>query len=322
MESIIDRTKWFFHPVSVFIFSIVALALSLTLYIYWYVEATTGLRKVVLKYNLDPNQFLESQTWMVILVLSILVGIILLGIIIIFVYTLKTLQLYRLQKNFINNFTHELRTPVTSLKLYLETFLKHELSRGDQQRYLNFMIHDVERLSENINRILDLAKFESKDYEGKFVMSDLFQTIEEFYKDNLPLFRQCEVNIRNPLNRPLTYWINPFLFKMLLMNLFTNAIKYNTAETPRIDVTFGIHKHKLHIRFEDNGIGIETTETKNIFKKFYQVGKSEDMTAKGSGLGLFLVQSIARLHKGKVVAESAGLGKGSAFTLILPFRTA
>ncbi|MFH2218444.1 MAG: HAMP domain-containing sensor histidine kinase [Pseudomonadota bacterium] len=322
MENIIDRTKWFFHPVSVFIFSIVALALSLILYIYWYIEASAGLKAVVEKNNLDPSQFLESQTWVVILTLSILVGIILVGIIIIFVYTLKTLQLYRLQKNFINNFTHELKTPVTSLKLYLETFLKHELSRNDQRKYLNYMIHNVERLSENINRILDLAKFESKDYEGNFVMSDLFQTIEEFYTDNIHLFRDCEINIRNPLNRSFTYFINPFLFKMLLMNLLTNAIKYNDAKTPRIDITFALQKHKLHVRFEDNGIGIEMSETKNIFKKFYQVGKSDDMTAKGSGLGLYLVHSIARLHKGKVVAESKGLGKGSAFTLILPFRTA
>jgi two-component system phosphate regulon sensor histidine kinase PhoR len=300
----------------------VALALSLILYIYWYVEVSTGFRAVMEKNNLDPGQFLKSQTWMVILTLSILVGIILIGIIIIFVYTLKTLQLYRLQNNFINNFTHELKTPVTSLKLYLETFLKHELSRNDQHKYLNYMIHDVERLSENINRILDLAKFESKDYEGNFVMADIYKTIEGFYKENSHLFRDCEINVHNPLNRSFTYWTNPFLFKMLLMNLSTNAVKYNEAKTPRIDITFALQKHKLHIRFEDNGIGIETSEIKKIFKKFYQVGKSDNMTAKGSGLGLYLVHSIARLHKGKVVAESKGLGQGSAFTLILPFQTA
>ena len=125
------RSKWFFHPILILIFSIVALAMSLFLYIYWYMEVSAGLKKVILELNLDPDQVLESQTWVVIMVLSILVGIILMGIFIIFVYHHKTLQLYKIQRNFINNFTHELKTPVTSLKLYLETFEKHELSRED-----------------------------------------------------------------------------------------------------------------------------------------------------------------------------------------------
>jgi signal transduction histidine kinase len=77
----------------------------------------------------------------------------------------------------------------------------------------------------------------------------------------------------------------------------------------------------LHIRFEDNGIGIEKTEIKSIFKKFYQSGRADDMTAMGSGLGLYLVQNIARIHKGKVVAQSNGRGKGSVFTVILPFKS-
>ncbi|MGD9082645.1 MAG: sensor histidine kinase, partial [Desulfobacterales bacterium] len=119
MEQAITRTKWFFHPIFIFIFSIVALATSLILYIYWYMEVSAGLKEVAGKFNLDHGQLLESETWVVILILSILVGIILVGIFIIFVYNQKTIQLYRLQHNFINNFTHELKTPVTSLKLYL-----------------------------------------------------------------------------------------------------------------------------------------------------------------------------------------------------------
>ena len=162
----INRLKWFFHPVLIFIFSIVALALSLFLYIYWYIEASTGLRAVVRKYNLDPNQFFEAQTWVVILVLSVLVGIILVGILIIFVYSQKMTKLNKLQHNFINNFTHELKTPVTSLKLYLETFLKYDLPRNEQLKYIPPMIQDAERLSDNISLILNLARIETKTYTG------------------------------------------------------------------------------------------------------------------------------------------------------------
>ncbi len=314
-----NRSKWFFHPIFIFVFSIVALATSLFLYIYWYMEVSAGLRAVVKKFNLDPGQVLEPQTWVVIMVLSILVGIILLGIFTIFVYNQKTLQLYRMQRNFINNFTHELKTPVTSLNLYLETFLKHELSREDQLKYIHYMISDVSRLSDNISRILDLARIESRNYGGEFVMSDLVHTVEQFYEKNKHLFRNCEINIHNPSDKPFLYSINLSLFEILLMNLLTNAIKYNESELPRVDISFKSQKRQLHIRFEDNGIGLEKSEIKKIFRKFYQTGQSDNVPASGSGLGLHLVQSIARIHKGKVIAESKGRGEGSVFTLILPY---
>jgi len=314
MASIIDQTKWFFHPILVFIFSTIALAMSLILYIYWYMEVSTGLREVVLSHDLDPSQFLESQTWVVILVLSILVGIILIGIFIIFIYNQKTLQLYRLQHNFINNFTHQLKTPVTSLNLYLETFMKHELSRGDQTKYLGYMLEDVGRLSDNINRILNLAKIESKSHGGEFVESDLVATIQHFYKNNSQIFRHCEINIHNPRGRAFLYRVNNALFEILLMNLLTNAVKYNESRKPNVHITFELLKNTLHIRFADNGIGIEKSEVKKIFKKFYQPGKADDMTAKGSGLGLHLAQNIARIHKGKVVAESKGQSRSDCIT--------
>ena len=317
----INRSKWFFHPVFIFIFSIVALAVSLFLYIYWYMEVSTGLKTLVRRFNLDPDQVLASQTWVVILVISILVGLILAGIFIIFVYNQKLVQLYRLQHNFINNFTHELKTPVTSLKLYLETFLKHDLSRDDQLKYIHYMIQDADRISDNTTRILNLARIESRSYEGEFVMSDLVQTVEGFYNNNAHLFRNCEITIHNPSGRSFPYRINPSLFEMFLMNLLTNAIKYNKSEVPKVDITFELQKRRLHIRFEDNGIGIKKGETKKIFRKFYQVGQSDNMSARGTGLGLYLVQSIARIHKGKISARSEGDGKGSVFTLILPFRT-
>ena len=93
-----NQPKWFFHPILIFILSIATVALSLILYIYWYMEASAGLKRVIAKANLDPDQVLASQTWVVILVLSILVGIILIGIFTIFVYNQKTFQLYRLQR--------------------------------------------------------------------------------------------------------------------------------------------------------------------------------------------------------------------------------
>ena len=312
-----NRTKWFFHPIFIFILSIAALVTSLFLYIYWYVEISAGLKSVVYKFNLDSSQVLEPQTWIVIMVLSILVGIILLGIFTIFVYNQKTLQLYRLQHNFINSFTHELKTPVTSLRLFLQTFSKHELSRSDQLKYIQYMIADVSRLSDHISRILNLARIESKSYKKQLIVSDLAEIFERFCKNNDHLFQGCKITIHHPPS-PILYSINPPLFEMLLMNLLTNAIKYNEAKVPRVDIAFERHNKRLLINFKDNGIGLERGKIKKIFRKFYQVGRTDDMSARGSGLGLHVVQNIARIHKGKVVAESKGKGEGSVFTLVLP----
>jgi len=314
------RFKWFLHPILILVCSTLALVGSFFLYIYWYMEALSGFQAVVRKYNVDPDQFLDYHTWLVILVLSILVAVILLGICIIFIYSQKTLQLFRLQHNFINNFTHELKTPVTSLSLYLETFARHDLPRSEQLKYIQYMIQDADRLSGHISRILSLAQLESRNYKGKFSTADLVELTENFYKKNSHLFGGAEILSHNPSGRAWLYPVDQSLFEMLLMNLMTNAVKYNSSGAPRIDITFARQKRDLRIRFTDNGIGMERKQFKKIFRKFYQIGRSEDMSARGSGLGLYLAQNIARIHKGRIVAQSEGIGKGATFTLVLPMN--
>lgn len=313
-----SRARWLIHPILIFVLSVVALAASLALYIYWYLEVSTGLQRIVTAYKLDHEGFFEFNTWVVILVLSILVGLIVVGVFIIFVYYQKTWSLYRLQRNFIDSFTHELKTPVASLKLYLETFSRHELPREDQLKYIRFMLNDVDRLLGNINQILQLARIESGGHAREFVQSDLVELVERFRNENVDLFPNGIVTIDNPANRPFPFNLNVQHFDILLMNLFSNAMRYNSSPQPRLDIRFVPRPDGLDIRFEDNGVGIEHKELGKIFRKFYRAGRPDDLTARGSGLGLYLVKQIARFHKGRVHAESDGPSKGSVFILSLP----
>jgi len=315
------QTRWLFHPITVFIFSILALGLSLALYIYWYIGVSSGLQALADRFNIAPDQVLEPQAWLVILVLSILVGIILMGIFTIFVYNQKTVQLYRLQHNFINNFTHELKTPVTSLKLFLETISKHDLPREDQLQYTAYMLADVARLSDHINRILNLARLESKSYQGTFEKTDIVTAIEKVVADYRPVFETCVIDINAPRATGGEYRVDRLLFETLVMNLLTNAVHYNDAAVPRIEIRFQRDKRNLHIQFRDNGIGIRPREAKKIFRKFYQTRRSGSALARGSGLGLNLVQSIARLHKWRIKAEGRPDADGAVFTLTLPDKT-
>jgi len=257
----------------------------------------------------------------VILSLSLLVALILIGIVIIFIYNLKTLQLYRLQHTFINNFTHELKTPVTSMKLYLETFMKYDLPREEQLKYIGFMLQDADRLSGNINSILNLARIESRLYEGESVTVDMEMTVRHFIDHNHHLFRDADITVVNASGRPLPHAIIVPLFEMLLMNILTNALRYNTSERPQIVITLEEGHRCLLIRIKDNGIGIAKEERNKVFRKFYQGRRDERIPVGGSGIGLYLVQQIAKLHHGKVFADSEGAGMGSVLTLMLPVKT-
>ncbi len=313
-----NKSKWM-YPIITLISSIIALFLSLVLYIYWYLEVSEGLRAVIKRFNIDAKQALEPQTWIVIMVLSILVGFILICIFMIFVYNQKIMQLYRLQNNFINNFTHELKTPVTSLKLYLETFVKYELPRSDQLKYIDFMIQDAERLSDNVSQILNLARIESSTYSSEKAIIELVLATKDFLSENGHLFDKSEITVENQTDGDFMFNINLPLYEMFLMNIITNAITYNDSDKPKIDIIFQRQKNNIQVRFLDNGIGIEKSELKKIFRKFYQVGTSDDMSAKGSGLGLYVAENIARIYSGKLKVESRGKGKGSQFTLVLPY---
>ncbi|MGD9250159.1 MAG: HAMP domain-containing sensor histidine kinase [Desulfobacterales bacterium] len=313
-------TTWLFHPIAIFVFSIIALVLSLFLFIYWYIEISSGLQALTRRLNLDAEQVLAPETWVVILVLSILVGIILMGIFTIFVYNQKTWQLYRLQRQFINNFTHELKTPVTSLQLFLETFKKYDLPRRDQEKYINYMLADIGRLADNISRILNLARLESKSYQAEFQPVDLVAAIERCHSEHAGLFEGCRIVVHEPPAGKLVYPIDLPLFEMLVMNLLVNAIKYNDADQPQVDIHFMLRQRHLRIDFIDNGIGIDRRESRKIFKRFYQAGHPGENPLRGSGLGLNLVQHIARLHQGGVEASSRGDARGSVFSVVLPAK--
>ena len=316
------------NAIFIFIFSLVALVSSFVLYIYWYIEISSGLDDVVLKFDLDPRQVFESQPAVVVVVLSLLVGLIFTGLSMTFIYNLKMQQLYRLQNNFINNFTHELKTPVTSLKLYLETFQKHNLSKEEQNKCINFMLQDVHRLSGNISNILDLGRIESRHFQGEFVEQDLIKFVDDFYDKNAYLFQGALIKVGVPedkkyndpvsVNPEYIVSINESLFEMLLINLASNAVKYNESATPELAISIRRHEKTISMAFSDNGIGIERKQSKKIFKKFYQTARSNIKSAEGSGIGLYLVHNIIQAHKGKIKVTSSGRGKGATFTVTIP----
>jgi signal transduction histidine kinase len=179
------------------------------------------------------------------------------------------------------------------------------------------MLADVSRLTDNINSILNLARLESKLYKLNPVRVDLVSAVEEFYRQNSHLFQGCAINIHNPTGRAFYYPVDLPLFEMLLMNLLTNAIKYNDSREPTVDIIFTPHRRHLNISIKDNGLGLRQRERKKIFKKFYRVERTDQAGGEGSGLGLSFVDNIVRIHHGRIKAESDGPGRGTTVIITL-----
>ena len=315
---ILNPSRWYLHPVFIFACSIFALATFLVLTVSLYMEIRSALEVIILKFNIDSAAIFPSKTGMTILVLSLLITVVLAGILLAFIYYQKTVNLFRLQHNFIYNFTHELKTPVTSLRIYLETFIRHPMESQDVKKYSENMLKDIDRLTENINRILNLARIESQNFGSEVTRDSLVDLVTRFCEKNASIFRNLDINIKNQSGSRFEYPVNLFLFEILLMNIISNAIKYNESREPCLTIVFKSYLQKITIDFIDNGIGVDKQEAKKIFRKFYQAGRKSDSGNTGSGLGLYLVSSIAMIHGWRASVSSGGKGKGSKFTITIP----
>ncbi len=315
---ILNPSRWYLHPVFIFACSILALATFLVVTISWYMEITSALEVIILKFHIDPKLIFPSKTGMTIMVLSALIVVVLIGILLAFVYYQKTVNLFRLQHNFIYNFTHELKTPVTSMRIYLETFIRHELQSSEVKKYSETMLEDINRLTENINSILDLARIESQNFGSEITRGSLIKLVEDFCSKNASFFRDLDIEIENQAGSGMVYPVYLFLFEMLLMNIISNAIKYNESDEPKLVIRFRNFIQKVTIEFIDNGIGVEKKEAKKIFRKFYQAGRYKTDDISGSGLGLYLVSSISAIHGWRASAESKGRGEGTTFKITIP----
>lgn len=307
------RPRWFVHPLLIFILSLVALGASLFLYIHWYLQVDDAFRQFLKRYGQNTEQFFQVETWAIILILSLLMALIIVGMGMIYLFYQKMTELYRMQQNFINGLTHELKTPVTSLRLFIETFQKHQLSRQEQLKYLAHMDQDVSRLNDNIGRILNMARLEERKITAEKRMCDLGELIQNYLHANQHLFSHVGLTNKVPLGK-FFFLMGPELFELLLANLVQNAISHNPNKEKTIELDCQQNKKFLNLYILDNGPGIENKERKKIFRKFYQVGRG----TKGSGIGLFLVQQITKIYHGKIQALTPKNNQGTLMQVTFP----
>jgi len=224
--------------------------------------------------------------------------------------------------SFINAVTHELKTPVASIRLHLETLQRRELTEAQKQEFYRLMLSDTDRLAQTVEQVLRAGRAGDKKAGREKSTVDFRQLVQECME---------AARIRHHLNPGAIHYEESSSdgtgmevlgsvedLRTAVFNVIDNAVKYS-GDNVEVSVRLSLAGEKdIVLSVRDCGIGIAPDDLKSIFKRFYRVSHRSLAHVKGTGLGLFIVKSIAQKHGGKVFAESEGEGQGTTITLELP----
>ncbi len=307
------RNKTFFYHISVFVIAQLAWLALLGIWIYWYVSNYLVITKV-------GNQVSEQVVYDVTNVAPFVGGIILLvGVSflmsLIFRHLNVQLRITKLYDNFIANITHELKSPLASIQLYLETLKERNVPVKKQDEFYDLMMKDTERLFYLINTILEISSFDPKKQKQRFRVHKIDELIKKIVADSEAQFRLPKNALKIEAESGGLVLADSDGLKTVFNNLIDNAIKYSSGD-PEINIKMFSEEKKYIIDFQDKGIGIPAEERKKIFNKFYRIIDSGSPNVKGTGLGLFWVREIIKNHKGKIFAMETD--EGAIFRIELP----
>ena len=243
--------------------------------------------------------------------------LILSGVYVIFVYWNKQNRLNQMQSNFVASVSHELKSPLASIQLYLETLKYQDVSKADSKDFIETMLSDTTRLSGLIENILQSSKADPKSMEQQTQKIDLGQFLSEVVSDHKRQFEEKKCEVKLQLEASPILILDKKALQMVFNNLIGNALRYSPAGS-----SLRIHLHRTgrfwDVDFVDKGIGFEKKDMKKVFKKFYRVQNKDTQNIEGAGLGLFISHEIVKNHKGRLKVMSPGRGQGSIFTVSLP----
>ena len=250
----------------------------------------------------------------------ILFCMIIAGMVLNTIFLVREIRRNEQHDSFLNAVTHELKTPVASIRLYLQTLQSRDLDPDKRKEFYRIMLEDSDRLLHTIEQVLRAGSARSRfrrEARNRVNLDDVARECVDLARTRFHLDERS-LAFENHTTAPAVVLGNIEELKAAIWNLIDNAVKYSA---PDVHIRVEIEEqppNRVALRVADRGIGIASTELKRIFRRFYRTPALGAVRTKGSGLGLFIVRSVARNHGGRAFAESAGTGQGSRLTILLP----
>ncbi len=232
-------------------------------------------------------------------------------------FLVREIRLNEQQDAFINAVTHELKTPVASIRLYLETLQSREVDEAKRKEFYGTMLEDSDRLLSTIEQVLRTGRVGSSRYKPHLSEFDLDVLVDECVQRARTANQLPEEALSFKAGLSASVMADHEEIRAAVSNLIDNAIKYSGKSVNVAVETVAADTDHAIVRVRDQGPGIPKTELKDIFKRFHRV-PGPTARVPGTGLGLFIVRSVAKRHGGRAWAESEGVGRGSTFVLQLP----
>ena len=283
---------------------------------------TLGACLVALAVALNVGWIILNATEIALLVFGIIFFLVIItGLVLNTTFLIREIRRNEQHDAFINAVTHELKTPLASIRLYLETLKKRDLDENKRQEFYDVMLADSDRLLQTVEQVLRAGQSGQRRRKLNLRKVDVAELVTECVKLTRVRHNLAAeaVTFTESVNgeRPLVK-ADAEELRVAISNLLDNAVKYSYKGV-QISVEVAVlDPKKVAVRIEDKGIGIPSAQLKRIFKRFYRVPGRVMARFKGTGLGLFIVSSVVERHGGKVFAESEGQGQGSRFTIELP----
>ena len=282
-------------------------------WVYWFIGRSQEFRQLALRYK--PELVIKGVEWLVLVEGLLMLVAILAGVYIIFLYWRRQAKLYLQQRTYISQLTHELKSPLASIQLHLETVKLRDLPKEKLDGFIDTMLSDTERLNFLTSNLLMATRIEFRQLGEKAKRIDFSKFVIEYLEKkraDLPEGGRIDADVEPDIYAV----IDVEGMEMALRNLLENALLYSPV-SPEIRVSLRRSGRQCLLEFQDNGKGLKKAELHHIFEMFYRV-RTPGENIRGTGLGLYIVKSVVNAHGGKVSVESAGPGKGCTFRITLP----
>jgi signal transduction histidine kinase len=282
-------------------------------WIYWFVGKNREFRELAEKYR--PELLGKGFNWVVMIEGLAMLAVILAGVYVIFHYWNRQSRLNAKQRSFISQVTHELKSPLASIQLHLETIRLRRPPQEKLDAFVDTMLADTERLHYLINNLLMAARLEQRRKPPERRLTDISALLREYVERERANLSQGG-SITLEAEEGVKLLVDPEEMGIVLRNLFENAVLYSPG-SPDITVRLICSQNAVRLSIQDRGRGLGKSERKNVFDMFYRVQQS-GFNVRGTGLGLYIVSTIIRGYGGAVAVESDGIGKGCTFSITLP----